>query len=279
MLYEQALGDLRAQGLEIKDTALFRDVRKLSMRVHDVVKSGVPMVIVGGGDGTMSSVVRHFVGKETTMGVLPFGTGNAFARDLSIPFGLLDACKVITQGETKRVDLGYAGNDYFVNVLTAGLSTRIVVELDATQKKRFGRFAYFFALGRALATVKSFHAKVITPEQTMEFETLQVVIGNGRYHAGPFPLAPNASITEGKLSMYALATTNRGSFLRLAWMLRTGRQCELPDVYGLSTVGGRLETTPSRKVVVDGEISGMTPIDFKIVPKAVAVRVPTGFVG
>lgn len=279
MLYEQALGDLRAQGLEINDTALFRDVRKLSMRVHDVVKSGVPMVIVGGGDGTMSSVVRHFVGKETTMGVLPFGTGNAFARDLSIPFGLLDACKVITQGETKRVDLGYAGNDYFVNVLTAGLSTRIVVELDATQKKRFGRFAYFFALGRALATVKSFHAKVITPEQTMEFETLQVVIGNGRYHAGPFPLAPNASITEGKLSMYALATTNRGSFLRLAWMLRTGRQCELPDVYGLSTVGGRLETTPSRKVVVDGEISGMTPIDFKIVPKAVAVRVPTGFVG
>jgi diacylglycerol kinase (ATP) len=278
-LFDQALKQLREDGVEIRESRLFREVPPLMNAVRDAVKAGIPLVIVGGGDGTMSAVVQHFVGKETTMGVLPFGTGNAFARDLSIPFTLPEACKVITEGTTRRIDLGYAGNDYFVNVVTAGLTARIVVELNSEAKKRLGRLAYVFAMARALARMKAFHAKVITPDQTLEFETLQVVVGNGRYHAGPFPLAPDASITEGKLSMYALATTNRAAFLKLAWMLRTGRQCELPEVYGLSMESGRLETTPSRKVVVDGEIVGKTPIEFKVVPGAIAVRVPAEFKG
>ena len=277
--FQQAVRDLKNEGLDIAEARLFRDVRILSECVQDAVREGTSLVIVGGGDGTMSSVVRHFVGTKSTMGVLPLGTGNAFARDLSIPFILPLACKTIAQGKTAQVDLGYAGNDYFVNVMTAGLTARIVVELKDQAKKRFGRAAYLFAMGRALARVRGFHAKLTTPEANMEFDTLQVVIGNGRYHAGPFPLAPDASITEGKLSMYALATTNRASFLKLAWKLRTGRQCELPEVFSLTTVGGQLETSPSRKVVVDGEIVGNTPIAFKVVPKAVSVRVPLEFRG
>jgi diacylglycerol kinase family enzyme len=183
------------------------------------------------------------------------------------------------EGMTRRVDLGHAASDYFVNVVTAGLTERIVVGLSKENKKRFGRLAYVFAMCRALSRVRGFHAQLQTPEQELEFQTLQVVIGNGRYHAGPFKLAPEASITEGKLSVYALATTNRAAFFRLAWKLRTGRQCELPEVYSLSTVGGRLVTSPNRKVVVDGEIAGTTPIDFRVVPQAISVRVPTTFKG
>jgi len=277
--FQQSVDHLKSEGLEIGDAQLFRDIKQLSKCVHDAVHKDTRLVIVGGGDGTMSTVVRHFVGKKSVLGVLPLGTGNAFARDLTIPFILPLACKTIAQGKTTQVDLGYAGNDYFVNVMTAGLTARIVFELDAEAKKRFGRAAYVVAMCKALARVRAFRAKVTTPEQTMEFETLQVVIGNGRYHAGPFPLAPDASITEGKLSMYALATTNRAAFLKLAWRLTTGRQDELPEVYSLTTVGGRLETWPSRKVVIDGEVSASTPIDFKVVPKAISVRVPEAFEG
>ena len=276
-LFEQAVKDLKDANIELSEHAVFKDFRLLDKRVQQSIERGASLVILGGGDGTLSGLVHHFVGKEVTLGVLPFGTGNAFARDLTVPFTIPEACKVIADGKTTKVDLGYAGSDYFVNVMTAGLTARIVTELKGEVKKRFGKAAYIFAMCRALLRVSPFHAHLVTPEQTLDFETLQVVIGNGRYHAGPFPLSPEASITEGKLSGYALATTNRASFLKLAWKLRTGRQCELPEVFAISTVGGRLETSPSRRVVVDGEINGRTPIDFKVVPKALSVRVPRDF--
>ncbi|MEA2553230.1 MAG: hypothetical protein QOJ65_1406 [Fimbriimonadaceae bacterium] len=277
--FAEAVEYLRKEELELKEATLMRDPAKLDQAVEKAVKGGVPMVIVGGGDGTLSGVAKHFVGSDATLGILPLGTGNAFARDLMIPANLPAACSVISRGKTREVDLGFVQDKYFVNVVTVGLTARIATELTNEAKRRFGRAAYLFAMARALQRVEPFHVKITTPEQTLEFDTLQVVIGNGRFHAGPFPLAPDASITEGRLSGYALATTSKGSFFRLAWKLHAGRQCELPEVYAISTVGGRLETSPVRKVVVDGEIEGTTPFDFRVAPKAIRVRVPEEFEG
>jgi diacylglycerol kinase (ATP) len=277
--FDIAVEELKKQGVDLTESELFRDPDLLGRKVGGAAKRGTPLIIVGGGDGTLSLVARHFVNSESTLGILPLGTGNAFARDLSIPINVAEACKVIVEGKTEPIDLGYAGNDYFLNVVTVGLSVRIAQELKGAAKKRLGRAAYIFAMARALMQVKPFHAKLITPSQTLEFETLQVVVGNGRYHAGPFLLAEDATITEGKLSAYALATTNRAAFLKLAWAMRTGHQIDLPEVYSVSTASGRLETDPIRKVVVDGEIVLQTPVDFKVVPKAIRVRVPTDFAG
>ena len=278
-MFDGAVEELKLLGVDLQETTLFDDPNGLSNKVKDAAKRHAPLIIVGGGDGTLSLVARYFVGSESVLGVLPFGTGNAFARDLSIPVNVQEACKVIAEGKTEGIDLGYARDDYFINVITVGLSVRIAQELKGVAKKRFGKAAYLFAMARALALVKPFHAKLTTPERSLEFETLQVVIGNGRYHAGPFLLAEDARITEGKLSLYALATTNRAAFLKLAWAMRTGRQVELPEVYSVSTTGGRLETNPKRKVVMDGEIQFSTPVDFKIAPKAIQVRVPADFNG
>jgi len=276
--FQRALDLLKAAGVAVGESQLYRDPGALDKRVGEAVKKGARLVVVGGGDGTLSMVAKHFVKSESTLGVLPLGTGNAFARDLSI-MSLEKACETIAKGSDQRIDLGHAVNDYFVNVITAGLTARIASELNDDAKKRFGRAVYLFAMARGLSLVKAFHAKLTMVEETLEFDTLQIVIGNGRYHAGPFPLSPDASITEGKLSGYAMATTNRASFLKLAWKLRTGRQCDLPEVYSIWTEGGKLETWPARKVVVDGEISNRTPIEFKVVPKAISVRVPEEFKG
>lgn len=277
--FSQAEDCLRNAGLPISEALLTRDPKKLDQKVEQAIRKGTELVIVGGGDGTLSMVARHFANNQSTLGLLPLGTGNSLARDLTIVASVPEACKTILEGDTRPVDLGYIGDDYFVNVATVGLTTRIVMHLDDQAKKRFGRAAYLFALIDGLLRVQAFHAKITTPQESMEFETLQIVIGNGRYHAGPFPLAPDAAITEGKLSIYALATTNRAAFFRLAWALRTGRHVDLPEVHSASASEGRLETKPSRKVVVDGEIAEATPVDFKVAPGALKVRVPQGFQG
>jgi YegS/Rv2252/BmrU family lipid kinase len=270
---------LQELGVELTESLALRRPAQVPAAARAAIEGGVPLVIVGGGDGTLSAVARYFVGSEATLGVLPLGTGNEFARDLGIAANVETACRVITEGKAVNVDVGLVGDDCFLNVATVGLTTLVAQELTVAAKRQWGRFVYFIALSHALRRVRPFRATLTTPEGTQTFDTLQVVIGNGRFHAGPFPLAPDATITDGKLIAYALTGTNRWELLRYALNLPGGRHVKLPDVLAVHTTEGMLETKPSQRVVVDGEIEFRTPIRFGIAPKALRVMVPQDFAG
>ncbi len=129
----------------------------------------------------------------------------------------------------------------------------------------------------ALMRVRPFCVTLKTAEETQSCTALQVVIGNGRFHAGPFPLSPDATITDGKLVVYVLAGTSRWSLLRYALNLPGGHHVELPNVPAITTQGGRLETSPVERVTVDGEICQHTPLDFGVAPRALRVMTPLSF--
>ncbi len=270
---------LKELGIEIERTPTFRTIQELISETANAISRKVPLVIAGGGDGTFSSLARLFVGSQTTLGVLPLGTGNQFARDLGIPADPRVACEIIANGKVAGVDMGFAANDYFMNVATVGVTTLIAQNLTTESKRKFGRFVYAIALVNALRTVKPFVAKLKTNNGEIEFETLQVVIGNGRYHAGPFAISPNASITEGRLSIYALKTSSRAAFLKLGLYLPTGHHGDLPEIHTEEATEGTLTTTSPQRVTIDGETSARTPLSFKIVPNCLQVMVPQDFAG
>lgn len=275
--YPQVLASLPKHGIVIEKAMALTNPKKLVKETRAAIAAGAPLVVVGGGDGTLGSVARHFIGSRSVMGVLPLGTGNQFARDLCIRVDVEAACEVIGAGKVTGVDVGFAGKDHFLTVATAGLTTLIAQELNEDAKRRLGRFVYLFALVRALRKLKPFHAKLETPEQSLEFDTIQVVIGNGRFHAGPFPLAPDAAITKGDLVVYALATRSRLELLRFALHLPGGHQGDLVEVPSFHTTGGLLTTTPIQKVTVDGEIVEKTPLQFGVRARALQVMVPQDF--
>ena len=275
--FAQAQAELQAKGMEITQALACREPKQVPVAARSAVKRGEPLVVVGGGDGTLSNIVGAFVGTQSVLGVLPLGTGNEFARDLTIPTDVSGACDVIVSGQVTAVDLGIVNGNYFINVATVGLTTLIAQELTSEAKKRFGKFVYVFAIVRALARSRAFQVTLKTEEDTQTFQTLQVVIGNGRFHAGPFPLAPDASITDGKLVVYALAGTSRWDLLRYALNLPGGHHVELPNVPAVTTSGGRLETLPLQRVTVDGEICQRTPLVFGVAPRALNVKTPIGF--
>lgn len=277
--FDQAKDRLTDLGIQLETATAFQSVEKLRAEAQSAVKRKVPLVIAGGGDGTFSAIARYFVNSESVLGVLPLGTGNAFARDLGIPAQVDQACDIVVNGKNAGVDLGYAGNDYFLNVATIGLTTKIAQTLTVPMKRKWGRFVYAIAISRSLRKVLPFQVRIETEHGVDEFETLQLVLGNGRYHAGPFPLSPNASITEGKLTMYALATANKLAFLRLALRLPTGNHVNLPEVRCQETVGGKIITVPPMPVTIDGEVCWQTPLPFSIAPDALRVRAPLSFEG
>ena len=252
--------------------------RDLPDWVEKQIRNEIPLVIVGGGDGSFSAIAHLFAESETILGVLPLGTGNAFARDLGIPAHVTSACDTILNGKVACVDMGLVGNREFVNVATVGLSTKIALGLRDDKKKKIGRAVYLISLIHALFTVTPFRVKLELPSGTHEFDSLQVVIGNGRFHAGPFQMAPDATIDGGWLSIYALASTRKLDFLRMVLHMRGGKQGDMPEVQAFRVKSGRLTTKPIQRITVDGETRIQTPVDFGIVPGALRVMVPKDFV-
>lgn len=277
--FDQARQFLERDGVALEKAVECGHVEQLLSEAKAAVERKTPLVIAGGGDGTFNALANIVVGTETTLGVLPLGTGNAFARDLQVPVDVAQACEIVAKGKSMAVDIGIANDAYFVNVATVGLTTEIARGLQESLKRRFGRLVYVAAILRALEHIKPFRAVLQTENGTTEFETLQVVIGNGRYHAGPFPVAPDASITTGKLSLYALESASKASLLKLALYLPSGRQGALPEVHTEKTEGGLLTTYPPLPVTVDGEVRPRTPLRFAVAPAAIRVMVAPGFEG
>lgn len=276
-LFDQAKAALVKEGICLTQAWALRRHEEVQSKTKEATTRGVPLVIVGGGDGTLSGVARYFVGSNSTLGVLPLGTGNQFARDLCIAPEVESACRVLTEGKPVVVDLGIAGDDYFLNVATVGITTLIAAGLTGGEKRRFGRLAYGLALTRALSRIRPFRATLSMPEGVYTFDTLQVVIGNGRFHAGPFPLSPDATIVDGRLTAYVVATTSRWGLLRFALKLPGGHQVDLREVPVFTTTEIVLKTTPTQRVTVDGEIPFRTPLRFGIAPAALRVMAPPEF--
>src|SRR3954453_10991475 len=96
------------------------------------------LVVVGGGDGTVSAAASALVGSETMLGILPLGTLNHFARDLGIPTELEQAAKLIAGRTERRVDVAEMNGRIFINNSAIGLYPLMVLDRDQ-QRKRLGR--------------------------------------------------------------------------------------------------------------------------------------------
>lgn len=273
--FPQVVSKLREEGFRIHGLKLVRNPNEISGLVEAAIREKVPLVCVGGGDGTFSGVAGKFVDSSSVLGVLPLGTGNSLARDLGIPADVNEACRVLTEGEERQIDLGMMDNGYFVNVATVGLTTRIAEALNDEAKKRWGRFVYFSAILKAIAKIRPFEATLDLPSGKIETPAVQIVVGNGRFHGGPFPITPDAEIESGNLAGYVLTDMKRSTLLRYGLSLFGGRQARMPEVTVFEEKTLSLSTRPIRRIVVDGEFGHRTPAKFKVLPRAIKVMAPS----
>ncbi len=262
---------LRGHGFELTRTVPTRSPESMLAALREAIAQGVPLAVVGGGDGTLSKAAETLAGTGCTLGVLPLGTGNALARDLGIPTDVQEACKIIHEGYVQDIDLGTLNGSVFVNLVTVGLSARAAQLLDADTKRKSALWAYAVALARAVAVVRPFEAKLELDGERHEFKTMQVAIGSGRFHAGPFPIAEEASITDGLLRVYVLDSLSKADFARYAWALARGKLEESPRIQTFAARSGTLATRPLRGVNVDGDVRLRTPIELGIRPGALRV--------
>ena len=272
-LFEQACEKLAAAGLELIDSHVVHDPKVM----EPVVKAAItraPMVIVGGGDGTLSAVVDHFVGKDTVFAVLPVGTANSFARSLGLPLDIDGAIDVIAYGRRKQIDLGMINGDYFANVAALGMSPLIADTVPAALKRYLGIFGYIVWAIRVAFQFRPFRLRITLEDGTIKrVWATEARVANGS-HQGGFLLVEDAKLDSGEMIIQAV--TGR-SLVGLAWswfatLFRLRRRSQtVTEWRGRHLI---LDSKPHQKISIDGEISARTPVSVECARGAIEVAAP-----
>lgn len=246
-------------------------------RIDAIIREGASdtdLVIIGGGDGTLSAAAAAVADTGLPLGVWPMGNANDLARTLGIPFILTEAAAVIAAGRTRRIDLGRVNGRYFFNVASVGLSVEIADRLTGEEKRRWGVLAYLRRAWEAVQAAKHFHARVTCDGITEEFDAIQIAVGNGRHYGGGMTIVDDASIDDGRLDLYALPPHPWWRLMTLVPALRWGTHRPVAAIYSRNGASVRIETTRPLPINVDGEVVTETPAAFDVVPAAVAVFAP-----
>lgn len=275
-VYSDAKRLLTEAGVELDASYPVRNAERLHEIVREEVAKGSKFIIVGGGDGTISSVVDHFAYQDVVFGVLPLGTANSFARTLGIPLNLPGAVDILVNGKVADVDLGKINNDYFANGSSIGMPSIIGRATPHALKKWLGRGAYLLVGIVKFMRYRPFRCAVTVDGEKSSFDALDVRIANGGYQGGVL-VAPEADLESGKIVLHILEGPTKWALAK-EWARVALR---MPFGVGkMNVLMGRnlmIETVPTQHVAIDGEVITRTPIQVSVARNALLLMVPTAY--
>jgi diacylglycerol kinase (ATP) len=247
------------------------------------------MVIACGGDGTVNEVVNGLAGSQVPMALLPAGTANILAKELRIPWDIPHASRLIPDGEVRRIALGVAiplngthspelprEGRYFLSVAGAGPDGAIVNAVDKGLKKSAGVLAYW-AEGARQVIRYSFPLMRIRSADQDQPATL-VVVGRTVNYGGPFKITTGANLFENSFEFVTNSSRSRLRYLACLPALWLGKLRGLDGISSWKSdtaICEPLSTTPVY-AQADGEPIGPLPLEFRIVPDALSLVVPSG---
>jgi len=272
-LFGRAERLLRDKGIDLLAAHAVRDPSRMGEIVDKAVADGAPMVIVGGGDGSLSSTIDHLVGHDCVFALLPLGTANSFARTLGIPLDLEGAVETIASGRRRRIDLGRVNGDYYANCAALGLAPMIGDSVPHNLKRHLGRVGYFVWALWCLARFRAFRLTIREGGREETIWATEVRIANGGFHGG-VELVEEAEVDSGEIVVQAVVGR---STLGLVWdwfskyFKLPARQAMTREFHARRLT---LETRPSLPISVDGEVLTRTPAEVEVAGCAVDVVVP-----
>jgi diacylglycerol kinase family enzyme len=247
-------------------------------RCRALEKRGDKMVVVGGGDGTINAAASALAGTKVSLGILPLGTLNHFARDLKIPTELDDAAGLIASKKRRLVDVAEMNGRLFINNSAIGLYPLMVVDRDLQQKRlgRSKRLAMIFASVRTLARFGHQRLTLSVNKEKAWVETPLLFVGNNDYRIDLGAPGHRDKIDAGQLCVLVMRKKTRRGFIAASIRALFGRS--LPDdMVRLDEVEHlRVASHRSRLAVsLDGEIvHAEPPLDYKIRKRALSVIAP-----
>ena len=270
------VNNLRAHGIEAKvglktSGAAARDLARKA------VKSGDPLVIVAGGDGTIGDVAAELIGKDIVLGIVPTGTMNNVARSLGVPLDIEGACALIGMGTTRHIDMGRittsAGTDaeYFLECAGVGLSAIVAAGGQALVKRRWN------LVPRALR--KFFEAKpgkiiVELDDTVVEATTRIITVSNAPLMGNKMLAVPGGKMDDGLLDVQVYDGMDMAA---LAKHFKAASSDSPEDLKTYRASKVRIKSAEPIPANADMNIApAENVIEMEVIPKALSVIVGNG---
>jgi diacylglycerol kinase (ATP) len=277
------------------DLAFTKPDSSPALIAQQAVEEGYDMVVVGGGDGTVSEVAKGLLYAPIPLGIVPIGTYNNIARSLNLPTDMAEVCSVLARGQIKSVDVGQANDEhYFFEAAGVGLDAALFPLGEEIKGGRWGRMlqAAQLAMGyepqRIIIQLDRpiFEAREQPPAQRfvrqrvrsarreLRIKALLVVIANGPYYGTGFTVAPDAIIDDGLLTLSVFRNFSKWELIRHFWSISKGQYHYSPKVENYRVAEVKLTSTAKLPVHIDGHLLGELPVTLKTIKHALKVIVP-----
>lgn len=250
----------------------------LQPETRKAVAAGAGMVVAAGGDGTVCAVASVLKGSGVTMGILPLGTFNYFARSLDIPTEIPAAVRLLTQGARRPVRLAEINGQIFLNNASLGAYPAILKTREDVYR-RWGRrriAAYWSAFVTLITLRRPLHLTIRAGETVMERRTPLIFAVNNAFQLDQMGLQGREEIAAGRLALFIAPDTSRWGMLRNALMLALGI-AENRKEYDFAAAS-RIRIADSRRahdVARDGERERMrAPYELKVLDEPLFVMAP-----
>jgi len=288
----QAADVLRQAGLEIELAPTARPAMAHEL-AQAAAASGVDVVLACGGDGTINEVINGLALSPVPLGILPGGTANILARELRLPLHPVRAARELPHWTPRRIALGRARWEeaqaappagehatqaccrHYISVAGIGYDAQIVYKLSPWLKNNFGVAGYVMEALRQLVrySFPRFSCRLDGHERQGTF----AVIHRTRLYAGWLHLAPTADLFAPRFAVCSFPGRSRLRYLLYALGVLARQHLRLSDVsldHCTEAVCTPVDASATIRFELDGELAGVIPAAFEIVPDALTLLVP-----
>jgi len=263
-------------GIEAR-ISIARNGQSLVEHARRAVNGDAATIVAGGGDGTINAVASTLIDSDKTLGVLPLGTLNHFAKDLKIPLELGEAARTIIANHAVQVDVGEVNGQIFLNNSSLGLYPSLVHQREQRQRLGYGKWpAFIWAAFSVIRRYPFLDVRLNADGKEFSSRTPFVFVGNNKYEMESFNIGTRTRLDAGQLSLYFSHRTRRLGLVRLAFRALLGRVERAEEFVAMSTTEVSIETRRSHiRVATDGEVTIMRPpLRYRVRPGTLRVIVP-----
>jgi len=237
--------------------------------IYELENEPVSGVVAFGGDGFIHEIIQHIVPREISLGVIPCGTGNDFARSIDIyRLSLNQQLELIAQTKSRSIDLGRVGSTWFVAILSTGFDALVNDRANAMQWPK-GRMRYNIAMIEKIVALRAHSYRIRLDGEFVDVQATLVTVANGPSYGGGMKVCPDATLTDGLFDVMVLGKVSRTELLKVFPKVYSGRHVGHPAVTFYRC--REIEIIGSGSSFADGEPISTLPVSAECVSNALKV--------
>lgn len=232
------------------------------------LKNGFSNFIGVGGDGTIHYMANILAGTDKNLGVIPTGSGNDIAANLSLPSDVKSCCSIIKKGTTKRLDLGLINDKYYyLCIAGSGFDSQVNDLANNTRLPIKGPAKYSYSVYKTLITFKSKKFFMDYNNNHREIFGMMIAASIMPSYGGGMKITPNADPEDGLFDICIIKRMSKLHFIKVFPKVYEGKHTEDNNVEIFRTNHLKLDSEYQFSVFADGEYICKLPASFRVVPK------------